>query len=136
MYCWYLKENWGRFFDSLVFLACRFMFYFIGLTITQAGKKDFLFIIISAVYGGIILANWVRMIYKYHEDTLDQNIYDSPLFLYSMLSPASLIGLPMCTSKILIVIIFVSPLALLFLILLLNRNMKIFTKAKVKIYLA
>ena len=102
------------------------MFYFIGIVILEASGKDYLFIIVGAVYGAIILTSWARMVYKYHACTLDQYIYDGPLYLYTMLSPASMIGLPMANSSVYYVVIYASPVALLFLILLLNRNMKIF----------
>ena len=51
-----------------------------------------------------------------------------------MLAPLSLMGLPLATSKVFLVVIYCSPLALLILILLLNRNMKIFTKENIKFY--
>lgn len=51
-----------------------------------------------------------------------------------MLAPAAMIGLPMASSEIILVVIYCAPLALLFLIMLLNRNMKVFTKSNVKFF--
>lgn len=112
------------------------MFFFIGKVLSEATKKSTIFIVIAAVYGVLILVSWGRMVYKYHKEQLDETVYDGPIYLYTMLSPATFIGLPMTSSKLLMIIIYISPVALLFLILLLNRHMKIFTRSKVKVYLS
>jgi hypothetical protein len=52
-----------------------------------------------------------------------------------MLSPLSIAGLPMVKSQFLYLLVYLAPLALLLLIILLNRNYEIFTKAKIFFYL-
>ena len=52
-----------------------------------------------------------------------------------MLAPASMVGIPLATSQIILAIVYASPLALLLLIMILNRSMKIFTKANIKLFL-
>ncbi len=104
------------------------MFFYIGKFIKESQGASALYIAIVAVYGLFVLLSWVRIIYKYHEGNLDVFAYESPIYLYTILSPASMIGLALATSEIILVIVYCAPFGLLFLILLLNRNMKIFTK--------
>lgn len=61
--------------------------------------------------------------------------YDSPIYLYTMLSPAAMIGLMISASTTILVIIYCAPFALLILILLLNRNMNIFTKPNLRFFI-
>lgn len=46
-----------------------------------------------------------------------------------------MIGLALATSQVILVVVYCAPLALLLLILLLNRNMKILTKPNIKFFL-
>lgn len=54
--------------------------------------------------------------------------------LYVIISPLSILGLPLAQSSLLYMLVYLSPLGLLFLVILLNRNYEIFTKAKVCFY--
>lgn len=93
------------------------------------------YIVVVAVYGLFILLAWVRLIYKYHEGTIGNFAYDSPIYLYTMLAPTTMIGLPLATSETILVVVYCAPFALLILILLLNRNMKVFTKNNIKFFI-
>lgn len=46
-----------------------------------------------------------------------------------------MIGIPLATSQLILVIVYCAPLALLLLILLLNRNMKIITRPNIKFFI-
>ena len=64
----------------------------------------------------------------YHREDNPSEVYSSPLYLYTILSPIAMIGLCLVTDSILLIIIYIAPIALLLLIVLLNRGMKILTK--------
>lgn len=51
-----------------------------------------------------------------------------------MIAPISLIGLAMVSSKTMLIVVYCSPFALLLLILLLNRNMKILSFDNIKFF--
>lgn len=114
-------------FDCAYFFACRLMFYFISKFIKESGSASLVYIIVACVYGAFVLAAWVRFVYQYHKGTMEGSCYEVPIKLYTLLAPASLIGLMLVQSSAFLIIIYCSPLALLLLIVLLNRNMKIIT---------
>jgi hypothetical protein len=79
-------------------------------------------LIVMIVYALIVLVVIVRLIYQFHSNSIDESIYEAPLYLYTMLSPIALVGLPLVSSSIFMYIIFAVPIGLLFLIILFNRN--------------
>lgn len=103
------------------------MFYFIGKLIRDSSLASLVYIIVGSIYGAFILAAWVRLVYQYHKGTLESPAYETPIHLYTVLAPTSLIGLMLVQSSVYLIIVYCSPLALLLLILLLNHNMKIIT---------
>lgn len=70
----------------------------------------------------------------YHREESISQIYPTPLYLYTVLSPIAMIGLCLITNPTLLLIVYCSPIALLLLIILLNRGMKIFTKTNTIFY--
>ena len=85
-------------------------------------------------YAIISLLSIIRTMVIYHRGTISSLLYSSPIYLYTMLSPLAFIGFSFITISPLYCIIYCSPLALLLLILLLNRNMKICTKPNIVFY--
>lgn len=91
-------------------------------------------VVILAVFGIICILAIVRNMILYHREETLSEIYSSPLYLYTMLSPIAMIGLCLISNPTLLLIIYCSPIALLLLIILLNRDMKIFTKTNTIFY--
>lgn len=118
--------------DCALFFGSKLMFFYIGKFIKESSTASTLYIVVLSVYAFFILINWIRIIYKYHDDSTDNFAYDSPLYLYTILSPASMVGIALSSSEIVLLIVYCSPIALLALILLLNRNMKVFTRENIK----
>jgi hypothetical protein len=75
-----------------------------------------------------------KIINDFHKNQLDSSAFEHEIYLYVTLSPLSIIGLPMVQSTFLYILVYLSPLALLLLIILLNRNYQIFTKPKIVFY--
>lgn len=111
------------------------MFFYLGKFILEASTAAVTYIVVAGVYGLFLLVAWIRTIYKYHDGTIANTVYESPIYLYAMLSPAAFIGLPLATSQIILTVVYCAPFGLLFLILLLNRNMKIFSKPNLKFFI-
>ena len=111
------------------------MFFYLGKLILEASTAAITYIVVAGVYGLFLLVAWIRTIYKYHEGTIANSVYESPIYLYTILSPAAFIGLPLATSQVILTVVYCAPFALLFLILLLNRNMKIFSKPNLKFFI-
>lgn len=125
----YIIKEGPAMFDSAYFFASRMMFFYIGLIIEESSNGvATMYIVVAALYGLFILIAWGRCLYQYHQGTLQVFAYDLPIHLYTIMQPANMLGLMMSTSTTILVIIFCAPFALLILIVLLNRNMKIISK--------
>ena len=110
------------------------MFFTIGLHISQSLLDPGL-IVSSILYGIIIVLTLITTIYQYHYDQLDSNIFTSPFYLYNILSPAVLLVLPLVQDTNLIFLIYAVPLAILLIIVILNRQDRIFTVKNCLFYL-
>lgn len=121
--------------DILYFLVARMISFFIGRTIQEVSVSGALYIAMTCVYGLFILLCLIRLFYKYHHKTLDESIYPAPLYLYTMLAPLTMLGLPFMDSGGMIVLIYCIQFGLLILIIILSRDFTIFTKPNVIFYL-
>ena len=131
----YLKDTVFLFLDSFYFFSVRMMCYFIGKTINETGGSSALYLAMSIVYGVIILAFLVKFIYFYHQQKMEEHIYPAPIYLYTLLSPLGMIGLPLVSSSGLILLMYCIPFGLLILIIILNKDFKIFTIPNVLFYI-
>ena len=131
----YLKTEGLHIFDCAYFFTAKMIFFYLGKFIQEVSTASVTYIVVAGVYGLFVLVAWVRTIYKYHEGTIVSSTYESPIYLYTILTPAAMIGLPMASSQIVLAIIYCAPFGLLFLILLLNRNMKVFTRPNMKFFI-
>lgn len=130
----YLSDNLAHFLLCFYYFASRSMVYYIGLwlnsTSTSAGD-----IILVAIFGLIVVGIVCKTIYDFHQNKLESGIYEQEIYLYVIISPLSILGLPLAQSSLLYMLVYLSPLGLLFLVILLNRNYEIFTKPKVFFYI-
>jgi hypothetical protein len=125
----YIIKEGPAIFDSAYFFVSRMMFFYIGLVIKESTNGvATMYIVVAGLYGLFIVLAWGRCLYQYHQGTLQVFAYDLPIHLYTIMQPANLLGLMMATSTTILVIIYCAPFALLILIVLLNRNMKIISK--------
>ena len=69
-YSEYLKDSFFICMDSFYFFGVKMMAVFIGKTINESGGTNALYIVMSSVYGAIILAFLIRFIYLYHHNRL------------------------------------------------------------------
>lgn len=109
------------------------MFTFIGLHIKYS-LIDAGLIAASCIYGILILVTIISVLYQYHYDRIDETIYRSPFYLYNILSPIALLGLPLINDINLLFLIYAVPLGILLIIVILNRQDKIFTIKNVIFY--
>lgn len=52
-------------------------------------------IIHMVIFSLLIVVVFVRLIMEYHNNNLSEEIYQGPLYVYSMLANAALIGIPL-----------------------------------------
>jgi hypothetical protein len=57
-------------FDCTYFFASKMMFFYIGKFIKESSTASSLYIAVVAVYGLFLLLQFVRVIFKYHDDTI------------------------------------------------------------------
>jgi hypothetical protein len=70
------------------------MFLYIGMFI-QSTSKEIPLIVHMALFCLLILIVFGRLIMEYHKNSLSEEIYQGPLYLYSMLANATTIGIPL-----------------------------------------
>lgn len=110
------------------------MLYYMGVWLkTQStGAMDIIiFSLFSLVVGGVVF----KTIVKFHKQELEEDVYAQEIYLYSILSPLSIIGLPLISSTFYYYVIFLAPIGLLFMLILFNRNYEICSKIKVLFYI-
>jgi hypothetical protein len=57
-------------FDCAYFFGSRMMFFYIGKFIKENSTSGILYIVVMAVYGLFLLLAVIRVIYRYHADTI------------------------------------------------------------------
>lgn len=93
-------------------------------------------IVPCCLFAVLVLVVLIRLFYVFHRSEMEKDeVYEPELSLYSMLSPIGMLGLGMAQSVYVYLPIYLSPLALLLLIVLLNRSYEIISRAKVLFYL-
>lgn len=130
----YLKDNLYHYATCFYFFSARAMLYYMGIWL-KTNSTEVLDIIIfslfSLVVGGVVF----KTIVKFHKQELEEDIYAQEIYLYSIMSPLSIIGLPLVSSTFYYYVIFLSPIGLLFMLILFNRNYEICSKVKVLFYI-
>ena len=107
------------------------MFMFIGMVIIN-GFTSLELIIHFALFCIIIVAVIVRLIMEYHKNSMSEEIFQAPLYIYCMLMNVAGIGIPLTKQSSMLLIIFLAPLGLLILIIVLNKEMRIVDKNNIK----
>jgi hypothetical protein len=116
-----------QFLNNFYYFGSRIILYYIGMWI-NSGSTALSDIIPFCIFGLIIVLVIGKVIYDFHQNNIDQVIYEAEIFLYCMISPLAFIGLPLANTSIFYLIIYLSPLSLLVLIILLNKNFEILSK--------
>ncbi len=110
------------------------MFLYIGMFI-QANSKEILLIVHMVLFCLLILAVFGRLIMEYHRNSLSEEIYQGPFYLYAMLTNAITIGIPLISESSLLLIIYLAPLGLLVLIAILNRDITILSRSSIQFFI-
>ena len=79
-------------------------------------------IISFSIFSLIVVMVIFKVIYDFHKSQAEDGVYESEIYLYCMLSPLSIIGLPLASSATFYLIIYLVPIGLLILIMLLNKG--------------
>ncbi len=117
----YLKDNWYHYATCFYFFSARVMLYYIGIWIKTNSSEAVdivIFSLFSLVIGGVVF----KTIVKFHKQELEEDVYAQEIYLYSMLAPLSILGLPLVTGTFYYYVIFLAPIGLLFMLILFNRN--------------
>jgi hypothetical protein len=72
---------------------------------------------------------------EYHRNSLSEEIYKGPFYLYAMLTNAITIGIPFISESSLLLIIYLAPLGLLVLITILNRDIAILSRSSIQFFI-
>ena len=109
------------------------MLYYMGVWLKTHSTEVMdiiIFSLFSVVVGGVVFKTIVTV----PPPELEEDVYAQEIYLYSILSPLSIIGLPLISSTFYYVI-FLAPIGLLFMLILFNRNYEICSKIKVLFYI-
>ena len=90
----YLKINVLEYFENFYYFGGKMMFLYIGMFI-QSTSRGIPLIVHMALFCLLILIVFARLIMEYHKNSLSEEIYQGPLYLYSMLANITTIGIPL-----------------------------------------
>ncbi len=130
----YLKLNILEYLENFYYFGGKMMFLYIGMFI-QANSKEILLIVHMVLFCLLILAVFGRLIMEYHRNSLSEEIYQGPFYLYAMLTNAITIGIPLISESSLLLIIYLAPLGLLVLITILNRDITILSRSSIQFFI-
>ncbi len=110
------------------------IFVYIGMVVV-AGFDNIVVIVHLVVFLVLVIVVIVRLVMEYHKNSLSEEIYQGPLYIYSMLINAAALGIPMVGASSMLLIVYLAPLGMLALISILNKEMRILEKSTIRFFI-